>query len=47
VGHRFGEPALLRFQPGVQQQAGHADDGVHRGANLMAHGGEELALGAG
>jgi hypothetical protein len=29
------------------QQAGHADDAVHRRADLVRHGGEELALGAG
>ena len=30
---------------GVQQQAGHADDGVHRRADLVAHVGQEGALG--
>ena len=29
---------------GVQQQAGHADDAVHRGADLMAHVGEKSLL---
>ena len=30
---------------GVEQQVGHADDAVHGRADLMAHVGEELALG--
>ena len=29
----------------VEQQPGHADDGVHRRADLVAHGGQERALG--
>ena len=32
-------------RPRVQQQAGHADDAVHRRADLVAHVGQELALG--
>ena len=32
-------------QLGVAQQAGHADDGVHRRADLVAHVGQERALG--
>ena len=39
--------ALLRLQRRLQQEAGHADDAVHRRADLVRHGGEELALGAG
>ena len=35
------------FERGVQQQAAHADDGVHRGADLVAHLGQEGALGLG
>ena len=31
----------------VEQQPGHADDAVHRRADLVAHVGQELALGAG
>ena len=30
---------------GIQQQAAHADDGVHGGADLVAHHGQEGALG--
>ena len=37
--------ALLGRELGVQDQLGHADDAVHRGADLVAHVGEELALG--
>ena len=44
VEHGLGELALLRLQRCVEEQAGHADDGVHRRANLVAHVGEELAL---
>ena len=29
----------------IEQQAAHADDGVHRRADLVAHGGQERALG--
>ena len=43
----LGKVALLGAQTGVQQQPAHADDGVHRGANLVAHGGQERALGMG
>ena len=38
------EVALLVIQGRVQQQAAHADDGVHRRADLMADGGQELRL---
>ena len=37
--------ALLGRQVGVQGQLGHADDAVHRRADLVAHVGQELALG--
>ena len=37
--------ALLRRQVGVQQQPDHADDAVHGRADLVAHVGQELALG--
>ncbi|MNL26187.1 hypothetical protein D3C87_1477020 [compost metagenome] len=36
---------LLVGEDGIPQELGHADDGVHRRADLMAHGGQELALG--
>ncbi|MNF79427.1 hypothetical protein D3C84_616400 [compost metagenome] len=32
---------------GSQRQVAHADDGVHRCANFVAHGGQEVALGPG
>ena len=41
----LGELALLWVKPRVQQQAGHADDGVHRRADFVAHGGQKCALG--
>ena len=37
--------ALLGRQSGLQRQVGHADDGVHRRADLMAHVGQEFSLG--
>ena len=37
--------ALFVGQFGVQQQGGHADHAVHRGADFMAHVGQELRLG--
>jgi hypothetical protein len=37
--------ALLGGQFRIQQQPGHADDSIHRGANLVAHVGQKLALG--
>ena len=42
-----GELALLVVERRVEQQVGHADDRVHRRADLMAHRGEEGALGLG
>ena len=39
------EVALVAAEGGVEQQAGHADDGVHRRADLVAHVGQEGALG--
>jgi hypothetical protein len=41
---RRGEVALLGGQGGVEEQAGHADHRVHRGPDLVAHGGEEGGL---
>ena len=43
--HRLGEFPLLRGQLGVQDEVGHADDSVHRRADLMAHVRQELGLG--
>jgi hypothetical protein len=37
-----GELFLLRGQGGAAQQVGDADDAVERGADLMAHVGEEF-----
>ena len=37
--------ALLGGELGVERQLGHADDAVHRRADLVAHVGEKLALG--
>ena len=45
VLHRPQVVALLGRELGPQRQFGHADDGVHRRANLVAHVGEKLALG--
>ena len=47
VAHRLRVLALLGGQRRVEQQPGHADDAVHRRADLVAHRGQELALGAG
>ena len=47
VAHGFGEVALLGAERCVEQQAAHADDGVHRGADLVAHHRQEGALGLG
>ena len=41
----LGELALLGAELGVEQQAAHADDAVHGRADLVAHGGQEGALG--
>src|SRR5712672_310904 len=43
--HRLHHLGLLRVQVGVAQQVVHSYDGVERGAHLMAHRGEESALG--
>ena len=37
--------ALLRCELGATQQFGHADDAIHRRADLMAHIGQERAFG--
>ena len=39
--------ALFGGEGSVTEQRGHADDGVHRGANLVTHGCEKLRLGPG
>eukprot|EP01036_Dinobryon_divergens_P041677 gene41676-55263_t len=36
---------LLRAEAAAQRQMGHAEDGVHRRADLVAHVGQEIALG--
>ena len=45
VVHDLCELPLFGRQIRSQQQAGHADDAVHRRPNLVAHVGEEAALG--
>ena len=42
---RLGVLALLVVELGVGQEAAHADDRVHRRADLVAHRGQEGALG--
>ena len=42
---RLGVLALLRRQLGLEQQRRHAEHAVHRRADLVAHVGQELALG--
>ena len=43
---RLHVTVLLVGQRGFQQQAGHGDDAVHGGADLVAHVGQELRFGA-
>ena len=48
IGRELHHPevlALLGGELGVQRQLGHADDAVHGRADLVAHVGQELALG--
>ncbi len=48
IGRALDEAEVLtlaRRQVGIEGQLGHADDAVHGRANLVAHVGEELALG--
>ncbi len=45
VAGRFEVLPLLARQLGVEHEIGHADDGVHRRADFVAHVGEERALG--
>ena len=42
---RLGEQALFLIKLAVAQKLRHADDAVHRGANLVAHVGEEGRFG--
>ena len=46
VAHDANITALRRVERGLPEQIGHAEDGVHRRADLVAHVGQELALGA-
>ena len=39
---RVKEPLLPLIEPGVAEQSGHAEHAVHRGADLVAHVGQEL-----
>ena len=39
------EPVGTHIETRIHQQLGHAEHAVHRSADLVAHGGEELALG--
>ena len=41
----LGEMALVAAESAVEKQFGHAEHTVHRRADLVAHGGEEIALG--
>ena len=45
--HALGVLPLPLVEVGLHQQLGEADDAVHRGADLVAHGRQELGLGAG
>ena len=42
--HLVDVVALARRRVGLQRQVRQADDGVHRGADLMAHVGQEVRL---
>ena len=42
--HDLEIAALVRVEAGFRQHFGHAEDGIHRGANLVRHAGEELGL---
>ena len=46
VGDGAGKLLLTRVEGRIQQQVGHPQHGVHGGANLMAHHGQKVALGA-
>ncbi len=44
---RVGKLKLFFGEGGIEQKTRHADDGIHRGADFMTHGGEEVRLGLG
>ena len=46
LADRLDIGALLGAQIGFEQQPGHAEHAVHRGADLMAHRGQKAGLGA-
>ena len=41
----LGIAPLVSIELGIEQQADHADDTVHRGPDFMAHGGHKFTLG--
>jgi hypothetical protein len=43
--NRFGKFALLGIQVAIEQYGRHPDHAVHRGADLVAHVGQEFAFG--
>ncbi len=45
AGHRAGHVALFAIEAGILEQVAHADDGVERRAQFMAHDRQEAALG--
>ncbi len=46
IAHGLRVVALLGRQIGIEQQSGHAENAVHRRADLMAHGRQKHRLGA-
>ncbi len=45
VAHSFGELSLEGREVCVEEETGHADHSVHRGPNLVTHGGQKSGLG--
>jgi hypothetical protein len=45
AAHRFEEGPLLRVERGIEQQLGQAQHAVHRGADFVAHVGQEFRFG--
>jgi hypothetical protein len=45
AANRAGVVALRVIELGLQEQRGHAENAVHRRANLVAHVGQEFTLG--
>ena len=43
--NRFSVITLLRSQVSIEQQTGHANDGIHRGTDFMAHHRQEGTFG--